>query len=112
MRLKGFYFETLGASRVGEFASDVILAIPNKHQERLNLMIAHFLKASPNAFIGQNVTILTGSASLQEEDFDNLLVENMKESFTHMQDFADLLQKKVWTINNDYLQMPLLLARV
>lgn len=112
MRLKGFYFEALGASHVGESASNVVLAIPNKHQERLNLMIAQQLKADPSIFIGQGVTLITGAASDQEEDFDHLLVENMGKSVTHVQDFSNLLQKKVWTINNDYLQMPLLLARI
>jgi lipopolysaccharide export system permease protein len=112
MRLKGFYFETLGASHVGESASDVVLSIPNKHQQRLNLMIAQQLKAEPSIFIGQGVTLITGAASEQEEDFDHLIIENMGKSVTHVQDFSDLLQKKVWTINNDYLQMPLLLARI
>ncbi|WP_079989405.1 LptF/LptG family permease [Candidatus Protochlamydia phocaeensis] len=112
MRLKGLYFEALGASRVGESASDVVLAIPNKHHQRINLLIAQNLKASPTLFIGQGVTLLTGSAGEAAEGFDNLLVENMAESITHVQDFSQLLQKKVWTINNDYLQLPLLLVRI
>lgn len=112
MRLKGFYFEALGASHVGESASDIILAIPNKYQQRLYLMVSQQLKADQSAFIGQGVTLITGSASEQEDDFDHLLIENMGKSVTYVQDFADILQKKVWTINNDYLQLPLLLVRI
>ncbi|CUI17028.1 putative permease, YjgP/YjgQ family [Candidatus Protochlamydia naegleriophila] len=111
MRLKGLYFESLGPSRVGESASDAILAIPSKHHQRLNLLIAQHLKASPSVFIGQGVTLLTSSASDQAEAFDDLLIENMEESITHVEDFSQVLQKKVWTINNDYLKLPLLLIR-
>lgn len=112
MRLKGFYFDTLGSSHVGESSSDNILAFPNRHQERLHLMIAQHLTASSSVFIGENVTLITGLASEKEEDFDPLFVENINKSQTHVNDFSDVLQKKVWTINNDYLQMPLLLARI
>lgn len=112
MRLKGFYFEALGASRVGESSSNVVLALPNRHHQRLHLMIAQRLKASPTLFTGEGITLITGMSSEQEEDFDPLLVENIEKSQTHVNDFSDMLQKKVWVINNDYLQMPLLLARI
>lgn len=112
MRLKGFYFDALGASHVGESASDIVLAVPNKHQQRINLMLAKNLKTAPSLFVGQGVTLITGAASKDEKDFDHLLVENMGESITHIQDFSNILQRKVWTINNDYLQMPLLLVRI
>lgn len=112
MRLKGFYFEALGASRVGESASEVVLALPNRHHQRLHLMVAQNLKSSSDLFNGEGVTFITGMATEQEdEDFDQLLVENMGKSSTQVSDFSDMLQKKVLTINNDYLQMPLLLAR-
>lgn len=112
MRLKGFYFETLGSSHVGESASDVILAIPNRHQQRLHLMIAQQLKTAPLVFVGEGVTFITGTSSEHEEDFDNLLIENIQQSKTQVQDFTNLLQKKVWTINNDYLQMSFLISRI
>jgi lipopolysaccharide export system permease protein len=112
MRLKGFYFEAFGSSKVGESASDTVLAFPNKHYGRLNLMIARDLKATPTLFDGQFVTLLTSTPSTANEEFDHLLIENMESSITLVEDFSDLLQKKVWTINNDYLQMPLLLARI
>lgn len=114
MRLKGIYFEALGVSRVGESASDVILAIPDKHHHRISLFIAKQLQATPSAFIGDRTTMISSlkSPSNETEQFDHLLVENIKESSTSVQDFAQILQKKVWTINNDYLKMSMLLARI
>lgn len=112
MRLRGFYFEALGPSHVGESSSDVILALPNRHHQRLHLMVAQQLKATPLIFEGEGITLISGMVGEQEEDFDQLLIENTGKSSTHVKDFSDFLQKKVWTINNDYLQMPLLLARI
>ncbi len=50
MHLKGFYFEALGASHVGESASDVIVALPNRHQQRLHLMVAKYIQANSSTF--------------------------------------------------------------
>lgn len=111
MRMKGFYFDALGPSKVGEFASDVVLAIPSKHQQRLNLFIAKEVKSSEETFNGQQVTLITSLSSASDDKYDDLLVENFQESINQVTDFSRLLQKKVWTINNDYLQLPLLLVR-
>lgn len=112
MRLNGIYFEALGPSHVGESASDVVLAFPNRHHGRLHLMIAKRFTANSSTFIGEGVTLISSMEGGQEDDFDHLLVENMGKSLTEIKDFAHLLQQKVWTINNDYLQMPLLIGRI
>ncbi len=111
MRLKGLYFNALGPSHVGESASDVILAIPNKRHKRINLLIAKHLKASPSELTGKGVTLMTTSSRNNADEFDDLFIENMGESFSQVKDFSQLLQKKVWVINNDYLRLPLLLIR-
>ena len=112
MRLKGFYFESLGPSHVGESASDILLALPNRHHHRIDLMIAKQLKSSSTQFNGEGITLITGMNGEDENDFDPLLVENIKTSSTPINDFSDMLQKKVWTIHNDYLPISLLLARI
>jgi lipopolysaccharide export system permease protein len=112
MRLKGIYFKALGSSRVGESASEVILALPNSNQQRLNLFIAQNLKAGPDAFLGQGVTLLTSLKSSTEETFDNLLIENIKESITLKEEFAQVMQKKSWTVHNDYLKASFLFIRM
>lgn len=112
MRLKGFYFVALGDSRVGESASDVILALPNKHQQRLNLVVAKNFQATPSMFVGERVTLINGISNKQEKSFDHLLIENIGKLNTQVRGFTDLLSQKVWTVNDDYLQMPLLLVRI
>lgn len=112
MRLKGIYFDAMGASKIGEFASDVLLAVPNSHQQRLNLFIAKSLEASSTSFTGNQVTLLTTLDGENPDQFDHLLIENVQELTTSADDFSQLLQKKVWSVNNDYLQLPLLFVRI
>lgn len=112
MRMKGIYFESLGAARVGESASDVILAIPDRQHNRLTLLIARHLKNYPSVFVGEGLTMISSLEAENEEGFDSLLVENIGQSETKTIDFSGLLHKKVWTVNNDYLKLSLLLARI
>lgn len=111
MRMKGFYFGALGASHVGESAADVVFAVPNKHQGRIHLLLAKHLQADPTLFEGQGVSLIYGAES-EDGRFDHLLIENMESSVTYVQEFSNFLQRKMWTVNNDYLPLPLLLVRI
>lgn len=108
MRLKGVYFEARGPSRVGETASDVVLAIPNKQTNRIGLLTAKQLVKLPDSFEANHLTLISSS---EEDQLDNLYIENIGHSVTPTQDFADLLQNKVWTLSNDHLRLTLLRAR-
>jgi len=123
LRLKGIYFDILGNSKLGDYASDTIFAIPNKKNERLNLMISKGMQVTPLAFTQDGVTLITSleSNSKQEpieadkgkiETFDSVMIENIGKSITSIEDFSQILQKKVWKVNNDHLQMPLLLVKL
>lgn len=113
MQLKGFYFDTLGSSRVGDFAQDVLFFSPNRHHERMNLMVAKLLQASPILFLGEQITFLTGQeVSEKDKGVENLVVENMTRSSTSIQAFSQMWEKKIWMVNNDHLRLPLLLVRL
>lgn len=112
IRMKGIYFDTMGASKVGESASDIVLAMPDKHNHRLNVMFAHHLHADPLLFSGKDVTLITGLQTDESEKFDHLMLENIKNVQTSIKDFSQILQKKVWTLNNDHLRFGLLRVRI
>lgn len=111
MQVKGFYFDSLGPSRIGEFATDVILALPNKQQKRLNLFIAKRISATQTTFHGHQVTLISAHNQEKGANFDDLYIENIQQTSNQVKDFSKFLQRKVWTVNNDYLQLPLLLIR-
>jgi lipopolysaccharide export system permease protein len=112
MRLKGIFFNTLGPSKIGELATDVIIATPDKHHERINVMLAGSLRAGSNQFVAHRVTLFTSLDHDLMEKQDKLVVENIENADTTLQDFAQIMQKKVWTLNNDHLRMPLLVAQL
>lgn len=112
MLMKGFYFETLGPSKIGELAHDIILTSKNKKNNRLNLMVAKKLQASPVSFVGNKVTLLSGLSSSEDDGFEHLMLENIEEASTTVKDFSQILERKVWALNNDHLTMPLLLVRL
>lgn len=112
MRTKGFYFDTLGNSKMGETASDVIFATPNRDDSHINLLLAKKLEMAPNEFHGQNVTIFSSLGGTAKHPLDRLIIENIQEVSTSIADFAKTVEKKVWSLNNDYLRLPLLLVRL
>lgn len=112
MKLKGFYFTTMGPCRPGESAAEVVVATPNKHNNRLNLLLADYLQATKTDFSGKGVTLISCLHSGEGESFDHLAIENMGMISTSVKDFSQMLQKKVWKLHNDHLRLPLLLVRL
>lgn len=107
MELKGFYYDTLGSSQVGESAQDIVLATPNRKTRRLNLMVAKEVQTSSKEFNGKSVTLVSGIG--HQNDW---ILENVGTVSTLIGDFSSLMQKKIWTVNHDHLQLPLLLLRL
>ncbi len=112
MRLKGIFFDSLGESKIGESASDVIIAMPGKGENPINLIIAKNLAASDVNFTGSFMTYISSLKSKDEKKFDQLMIENMGKSVTSIQDFSKMLQKKIFKINNDHLKLDLLMTRI
>lgn len=112
LKMKGIYFDTLGSSRIGEYASDVIFAIPNRKNNGINLMVAKNLQANPQEFSGKKITVLATVNDHKEEGFDQLLIQNIGEGITTIEDFSQIIEKKTWAIHNDHLQLPLLLSKL
>lgn len=116
LKLKGIFFNALGETRMGEKASNVIIALPNKNNKSIHILLAKDLITSSSDFVGNGVTLLTSynrdelPLSRQQPEF--LYTENIDEAFTTALDFSQLIYKKVWTLNNDHLRMPLLLIRL
>ncbi len=112
MRLKGAYSDTLGNSRIGEYAGDILIAMPNKNNSSINMIIAKNLQADSSLFKGAHITVITPLSNESLPLHDQLMIENMKDIKTSIKDFAQILQKKVWTLNNDHLRLALLRTRL
>lgn len=111
MRIKGFYFDALGPSKMGELASDVVVALPSKKGGRMNLIVAKKLEAKEEAFMGHHLTLIS---TLESPTIDSptekggarsekVLIENIGHTFSDNHGFADLFQRKAWSLNDDFL---------
>lgn len=112
MRLKGIFFDTWGESKIGESASDAIIAVPGKGDKPMNLIIAKNLEATDTSFLASQLTYVTPLQKGNNDEFDRFVVENMKKSTTPIQDFSKTLHKNIFKIKNDHLKLGLLLARI
>jgi lipopolysaccharide export system permease protein len=112
MRLKGIFFNTMGSSKLGESATDVVIAMPNKQNNRINVMLAKKLEAYPSKFKGKGVTLISNTESNKPQHPDPLFVENIAVTTTSIHDFTQILQKKVWSLNNDHLRLPFLYIKL
>lgn len=112
MKLRGIYFDTMGASRLGETAADIVIAMPNKKNNRISLLVAEKLEASSEDFVGDKVSLISSLKTETPENFDHLMLENIGEAKTSLKDFSQMIQNKIWTLNNDHLRMSLLMVRM
>lgn len=109
MRSKGFYFDSLGSTHAGESVNLAYLAIPHQESGRMHLMLAEKLSANSENFHGDHVSLIT---PLDGSNNSRLLIEHAEKSDTSIQDFLKITEKKIFSVNNDYLRLPLLLARM
>lgn len=111
LRVKGIYYEALGPSKMGQSASQVLIAMPSEKQHALNLIMADKLVASDSQFTTEKLTLFTPTSS-SKEGFQNTLIESFDTSRSSITDFSHLIQKKITQINHDNLNMRLLLVRL
>lgn len=112
MKVKGIFFNSLGASKLGEIDEKVIIAMPPKHGGGIHVILADRLMASADSFEGEGIAIINTLKMSETDEPDQVIVENIGKSSTASGDFSLMTQKRVFTLNTDHLQMPLLLTRL
>ena len=111
MRSKGVYVDTLGPSQNLQSSSDVVIALPNKENGSINLLLAKTLSASIDNFAADNVAFISNPGT-KKEGFGELLIENIGGAASSIEDFSHFVHKKVTHLSNDHLNMGVLLVRL
>lgn len=111
MRAKGFFFDVIGPSKLGKSAADIVLAMPNKENGSINLIVAKKLGASLEQFEADKLTFIS-TLGKNSKGFSDLLVDNIGSAHSYIDDFSPFLQKKVTHLSNDHLNLGLLLIRL
>jgi lipopolysaccharide export system permease protein len=112
MKLKGFFFNAMGPSKLGEMASDVIIALPNKDNNRVTALFAKNLYMEDSTFVGENMTLVSSLDADDSDSPDSLVVENIDQMRTPIYDFTQMMQKKVWSLSHDHLSTRWLLIKL
>lgn len=122
MQMRGFYFDAYGASRIGEFAEDIVFLSSNHRSERLNMLVAKRLESSKGQFKGNHIAFImshSGKDCTKNENpisencvDDDIFIENIAETYSSIEEFSDMLDKKTWSVNNDHLKLSMLLIRL
>ncbi len=110
MRMKGFYFDTLGPSKMGEFAQDIVFFTPSRHSQRMNVMLAREFKMNGERLEGRGVTLITNQKQKKPANSETVMVENMATTEIGTGEFSDLLEKNVWSLKPDHMKLSYLLA--
>lgn len=112
MQTKGAFYDVLGASKMGQSAESVVIALPDEKRKGLNLILAGQLVATDREFDAKNLALITPLKWQNGVNRREILLENISTSTSATEDFAHLIQKKVSTVAHDNLSMSLLLLRL
>ncbi|MCB1119786.1 MAG: LptF/LptG family permease, partial [Chlamydiia bacterium] len=104
MRLKGITFETFGPAKMGEYAQDAIIAMPDHKRHRMQLMVAKNLVTEGNELRGEHLTFLSNDG--------RIFVENLAQATSPLDGYTPFIQNKTWKITDDQLQFGPLLTRL
>lgn len=110
-QLNGAYVQ-MDPLRNGEAAENLLIALQNKPNERLNLILAKKIEMKEKSLCGSQVSLISSMPSGEANDFDHLMIENQETSSSSAPQFASLLHKQGWKIANDHLKFSLLLVRI
>jgi lipopolysaccharide export system permease protein len=111
LRTKGMFFETLGPSKLGQSASDVILALPNQNDRNLRMVIAKKLQVTPEVISADQLTLIAPLSQALETGYAPLLMENISVGELKLKDFSSLIDKKIAKLTLDSLSMGYLLIK-
>ncbi|MBN4067116.1 LptF/LptG family permease [Simkania negevensis] len=111
LNLKEVYLE-MNTVEAGRASQDVLLAFNNGKNERLSVITIKDLRLDEPNLVSDRVSFISSVDAKTPYQHDQLLIENMEQAVTPANEFSNLLNPSQWRINNDYLKLPLLIARL
>lgn len=103
-------FVQIDPIRNGKSAKNLVIAVNNPSNERLNLCLVKSVEMSKMRLEAKNVSLISSAPS--ENAFDHLIIENQKSMSASAAEFAKLLHKSGWKMANDHLKFSLLRERI
>ncbi len=95
----------------GEYAKDLIFAIHNQSNDRINLMIAEKMSLEKGMLLGKNVTFLSSLDSKNPSNYDHIIIENQKFMTTQDSTLAGFIQTTSQPLGYEHLPFRLMVAK-
>lgn len=111
LQAKGILADAMGPSKAGEFASDVVVAMRNSRNQRLNVLLSKTLSADQKQLFASGTTLITGSAPEETTGFDHLMIEDVQQTRTPLEDLRKTFIRQGWHLKPDHLRLSLLMVR-
>ncbi|MFV0340031.1 MAG: LptF/LptG family permease [Parachlamydiaceae bacterium] len=105
MRTKGIYYESLGSSKLGQSASDILIGLPDQSGHALRIVCAKKLEITQDSIKADQLAVLTPFGEKKEGEFRNAILENIQKTEIPLDEFANLIEKKLVKVTLDSLDM-------
>lgn len=105
MRTKGIYYETLGSSKLGQSASDILIGVPDQSDQSIRMVLAKKLEISQERILADQLTLITPFGNESPGTFRNVMMENINKTAISLEEFANLIEKKLVKITLDSMNM-------
>lgn len=94
MRVKGFYFESFGDGRVGQMASQIILALPQGSDKGIALLVAQELHAHPTTLHLKEMTLLSPKPHEEQDKGEEVMVTQVADMEIPLSSLPELIDLK------------------
>lgn len=111
MKTKGVYLDVLGRSKMGQYAEEVVMALPNKSHQTLDLLVAQELTFKDDRFNAKGLGFLSTLKTSETASYPSLLLESIERGGSGMNDFQFLFQSKPLSLSADHHNMAYLMLR-
>ncbi len=111
-RHRDFYIDTENRAIAQSSLEGIIVAIWNNPIKRINLVTAKEIAFDEPNIHAKEMTMFSSFKPNKKDNFDNLYIENIRDSFMDVEGFSLYLKQKAAKVNDDYLKMSLLLSQI
>lgn len=107
LKAKGIFFETLGQGKMGEVATDVVIALPGRRGERMSLILAKEMHVDGREFSSDLMTIFT-----PREKSGKVALENVRKTRSESENISKIIDRKAASFSDDHLSLKYLLLKL
>lgn len=109
---RGVKLDMKGSLVADKHATDLIIAMNAGESGKTTIVLVKKVASDNDTLHGEDTTIITTKEAQNGAGYEDLIIENTKESATSLTELSFVANKhRMWKAGNDLLSLPLLLAK-